>query len=261
MNRLLTIGFINVGLWKLNEGADLKYFLISNHQTKNILYAFVSNGIIKYIGKTIMPLTMRMKGYQNPGPSQSTNIRVNKEISNLLSTGQPVDIFILVDNGLLKYGNFRINLAAGLEDTLINEIGPSWNYAGKNKIEEDKVSKQENLTTIQNQLSYSAPISDTFEISLGKAYYNMGFFNVKQAYSEMFGADKSIIEIQLGENPENTIKAYINRTAQQNGTPRIMGGKTLADWIKSNFKLNEILIVDILTPVLIKLHESRKVNE
>jgi len=258
MNRLLSVGFINAGHWKLNEGKSLKYHLISHHQTKNILYAFVSNGIIKYVGKTIMSLARRMYGYQNPGPSQSTNIRVNKEITNLLSTDQPVDIFILVDNGLLKYGDFRINLAAGLEDTLIYEKNPEWNFSGKSKIEEDKESKHGTLNLNRTQISDIPPISDTFEISLGKAYYTQGFFNVKQAYSEKFGTDKSVIEIQLGENPENLIKGYINRTANSNGTPRIMGGKTLSYWIKSKFKQNEMLLVSILSPVSMKLNERIK---
>jgi hypothetical protein len=118
MNRLLNIGFINVGHWNLTNDS-IKYNLTTHQTTTKVLYSFVSNGIIKYVGKTIMQLTKRMYGYQNPGPSQLTNVRVNRKIKDILSSGEPLDIFILVDNGLLKYGDFRINLAAGLEDTLI----------------------------------------------------------------------------------------------------------------------------------------------
>jgi hypothetical protein len=51
MNRLLNIGFISVGHWTLKDNI-LKYNLVSHHTTKNILYSFISNGDIKYIGKT-----------------------------------------------------------------------------------------------------------------------------------------------------------------------------------------------------------------
>ena len=130
MDRLLNIGFTNIGYWALNN-ENIKYNLTSDETTKNILYCFVSNNNINYIGKTTKVLAKRMRGYQNPGPSQSTNIRVSQKIKELLLKNQPVDIFILVDNGILKHGNFEISLAAGLEDTLINHIKPEWNYLGK----------------------------------------------------------------------------------------------------------------------------------
>lgn len=108
--------------------------------------------MVRYIGKTTMELTKRMYGYQNPGLSQTTNIRINKKIKELLQSDQPVDIFILVDNGLLKYGDFEINLAAGLEDTLIYQICPEWNFSGKNKLEVDKESDSEKLIVNKNKL-------------------------------------------------------------------------------------------------------------
>jgi len=40
---------------------------------------------------------------------------------------QEVDILAFADNGLLRYANFHINLAAGLEDGLIAELNPEWN--------------------------------------------------------------------------------------------------------------------------------------
>ncbi|NBB22363.1 GIY-YIG nuclease family protein [Runella sp. CRIBMP] len=257
MNRLLNIGFINVGHWTFNNNI-LRYYLTSHQATRNILYSFVSNGVIKYIGKTTMELTRRMYGYQTPGPSQTTNIRVNGKIKELLQTDQPVDIFILVDNGLLKYGDFKINLAAGLEDTLIYEISPEWNFSGKNKLEVEKESDSENLIIVNNPLEIKNQINKTFEVKLGKAYYNQGFFNVSQNHSENFGADKALIEIQLGDNSKNVIQGYINRTANKNGTPRIMGGITLSNWIKKNYKQDDILIVNILTNVSIKLNEKGK---
>ncbi len=255
MDRLLKIGFINVGHWKLNND-KIRYYLASHNLEKNVLYCFVTNGEIKYIGKTTMILSKRMYGYQNPNPSQTTNFRVNLLIKETLENNNPVDIFILTDNGLLKYGDFKINLSAGLEDTLIYEINPIWNFSGKNKLEEDKNSDMEIITEIELNNLTEKMSNISFNIELGKTYYNQGFFNVKTEFSELLGTDKEIIEIQLGDKSENIIKGYINRTANDNGTPRIMGGKTLTDWIKKSFKLGEIMNVEILSSVAIKINKK-----
>ena len=257
MNRLLKIGFVNVGHWTLTNNI-LQYHLVTNQTSRNVLYTFVSNGEIKYIGKTTMELTKRMYGYKQPGPSQTTNIRVNEKIINLLRDEKPVDIFILADNGLLKYGDFKINLSAGLEDTLIYEISPDWNYSGKSKLIEEKESDNEKLIIINTKMETENQLRETIAIKLGIAYYNQGFFNISQQYSEKIGADKAILNLQLGNDSTNIIEGYINRTANTNGTPRIMGGKTLTDWIQKNYEQNDIMKVDILTELLMKLNEKVK---
>lgn len=255
MNRLLNIGFIPAGHWTL-AGNSIRYNLTSHHTTKNILYSFISNGEIKYIGKTTMQLSQRMYGYQNPGPSQSTNIRVNAAIKNLLENSSPVDIFILTDNGLLSYGNFRINLAAGLEDTLIYDISPEWNLSGRNIITTDSNSEQLELTTNPLIADTFTTATTTIDILLGQTYYSQGFFNVGREHSQLFGSNNSTIEIQLGRKPTKTIQGYINRTANNNRTPRIMGGKELREWIKRIFKVNDTMKVDIISPISIRLYDK-----
>jgi len=37
-----------------------------------------------------------------------------------------------------------------------------------------------------------------FNITLGLAYYNQGFINIKQRYNEYFGQNNSIITVYLG---------------------------------------------------------------
>lgn len=71
-----------------------------------------------------------MQGYKRPGPSQTTNVRGHQRIKELLAAGQTVSIWALPDNGLLRYGGFHVNLAAGLEDSIINELRPVWNMTG-----------------------------------------------------------------------------------------------------------------------------------
>lgn len=127
--RLINIGFRSVGKWVLTE-AKPTYILNSESTSKNILYAFVSNTEVLYIGKTTQMLKKRMYGYQNPGVTQSTNIKGNRLLVDLLASGDTVDIYALPDGGLLHFGDFHINLAAGLEDSLIGKLQPKWNGCG-----------------------------------------------------------------------------------------------------------------------------------
>jgi len=127
--RLLNIGFRVVGQWH-QEDAKPKYALHSESDSRNVLYAFVSGTEVLYVGKTTQPLKKRMYGYQNPGPTQYTNIKGNKLISEILLSGGGIEIFALPDNGLLHFGDFHINLAAGLEDSLIAKLKPKWNGCG-----------------------------------------------------------------------------------------------------------------------------------
>lgn len=251
MNSLINIGFSQVGYWTLTNPDTIAYTLNSNHNTRNVLYAFISNGKIKYIGKTTQTLDKRMYGYQNPGLSQSTNIRVNGEIKKLLKQNNLVDIFILADNGLLSFGGFRINLAAGLEDTLINKLNPKWNMSGKTKIQEDKESEDPNLTG-EVKTKDNIKTLDSFDIILGQIYLRQGFINVPVSHSNLLAGDTTTIELVLGDNNE-IIHGYINRRANKGGNPRIIGGVPLRDWFQKNFKKDETLRVTIVSPISIRL--------
>jgi len=45
---------------------------------------------------------------------------------------------VLADHGLLHYGGFHVNLAAGLEDSLIRDLNPPWN-GGKKESRNEKL--------------------------------------------------------------------------------------------------------------------------
>jgi len=130
MNRLFNMGFRSVGLWRIDEGRlilDLKECALST----NVLYAFIMDDEVVYIGKTIQKLKQRLRGYATPGPTQSTNIKGNRLITEALNGGRCVDIFALPDTGLLTFGGFHLNLSAGLEDSLVSTLKPRWNTTGK----------------------------------------------------------------------------------------------------------------------------------
>ncbi len=126
MKSLVDIGFRKVGEWKmLSESISPNIFDLAN--ATNILYAFIADGEVLYVGKTAQTLQKRLYGYQNPGPSQKTNIKVNPLLRELLVQDKSVDIYAFPDDGLWYIGDFHLNLAAGLEDGIISILKPKWN--------------------------------------------------------------------------------------------------------------------------------------
>ena len=123
---LLEFDFENVGEW-LFEGSSLQFRLSQHSNEQNILYAFVAQEEVKYIGKSNQTLAGRMNGYKNPGPTQSTNINNNTRIIELLHKGIAVQILAFVQKEEMLYRGVPINRAAGLEDNLIARIRPPWN--------------------------------------------------------------------------------------------------------------------------------------
>ncbi len=123
---LLKLGFEEVGMWVLN-GNSVQFQLTKNENERNILYAFIVQGNVNYIGKSTMTLGGRMNGYRNPNLSQITNINNNARIKELLQKGTPVKIYALVPKEEILYKGFPLNIAAGLEDNLLARIRPPWN--------------------------------------------------------------------------------------------------------------------------------------
>ena len=127
LNRLAAIGLVRVGRWVLrNEDPTIELHL-GQDPPMNALYAFVADGNVKYVGKTTRGLERRLYGYVNPGPTQSTNIRVRARIADALQAGSQVEVHAWFDSGLHQVGEFRVNMAAGLEDDLVKQLRPEWN--------------------------------------------------------------------------------------------------------------------------------------
>ena len=248
MNRLLEIGFVPAGHWIL-ENDKLKCELTRHSTQKNILYAFVCDGQVKYVGKTIRALAVRMSGYKTPGKTQTTNINNHRRIKELLSLRVAVEILALPDSGLLHYGQFHLNLAAALEDAIIRVIDPEWNGGAT----EGKVSLPE-LPIPESEPP--APTIASFSFTLQPTYYRTGFFNVGIASQKFLGADGETIELFLG-NGDQPILGSINRRANMNGTPRIMGGTGLRNWFNTNASEMDSVSVEVLSPTAIRL----RVNE
>ena len=131
LTRLEDIGFVSAGAWILDQGSIA--IDCGEHATAtNVLYAIVVDGEVAYVGKTVQKLCKRVQQYRTPGRTQYTNIRNRHEIITALTAGREVVLYVLPDNGLMHYGDFHINLAAGLEDDIIRELSPIWN-GGQNE--------------------------------------------------------------------------------------------------------------------------------
>ena len=68
-----------------------------------------------------------------------------------------------------------------------------------------------------------------FILVLHNTYRKTGFFNVSVDFERYFGFDGSDIDIYIG-NTDSHFIGKINRTANKNKTPRIMGKVPLKRW-------------------------------
>ena len=58
------------------------------------------------------------------------NLKAHQLIRDALTEQSTILIYAFVDPGQLRHGEFKVNLAAGLEDDLIATLKPEWNKAG-----------------------------------------------------------------------------------------------------------------------------------
>lgn len=114
------VGFRKVGEWLLEKG-EPSYRVSHHYESANILYAFIHQGELVYLGKTGLPLEKHLWDFTYKGSKQGELIR------KALLERNPVEIYALPDNGLLYFGGFQVNLADGLYDSMVSELRPAWN--------------------------------------------------------------------------------------------------------------------------------------
>ena len=129
LEMLLQLGFEQTGEWQLRF--DQIYFHLERHgNERNILYAFVVDETIMYIGKSTQTLSQRMNGYKNPGSTQNTNIGNHAHIRRILEEKGRIMIYVFVQKEDVVYRGVKVNLSAGLEDNLNILLKPSWKNLG-----------------------------------------------------------------------------------------------------------------------------------
>jgi hypothetical protein len=276
MHRLLRIGFQSVGYWEPHPAKtdNLMYALRTAAPHPHTLYAFVMDGEVKYVGKTTRTLAARMEDYMR-GPNEhprshkksvpspkapSTNARVGRSILEALRQGSMVEIYALPDVELHHYGDFHLNLAAGLEDSIIAVLDPEWNGGKKTRPDgiEVPVEAEPAPVAVLQPATVSSALPSSGQVvmvRMGPTYWDKGFFNIGVEGNDAIGADGQTIELYCGNAPEPLLGS-INRRANLNQTPRIFGGKRLRDWVQGNFARDAMMRVEVLTPTAIRLSQA-----
>ena len=82
-------------------------------------------------------------------------------------------------------------------------------------------------------------------LKLEKTYYNQGFFNIPRKFDHLVGDEGPMTLVILGGDQ---IEANVNRSANQNRTPRIMGRTALRDWFQRKYSEGDTVPVRFDTP-------------
>ncbi len=126
LSDIIDIGFRPIGHW-YEERGKLKFNQRKMQENSPAMYSFVAGERVMYVGETSQTLAKRLYFYANPGLTQSTNIRLNAILLRSLLEGSPVEIFGYYCVVPTKVGIFDLDMAAGLEDAIIQKLQPHWN--------------------------------------------------------------------------------------------------------------------------------------
>ena len=108
------------------------------------------------------------------------------------------------------------------------------------------------LRTPKKKLTSKAP-NPTYTLTLHKTYYNQGFFNLGVDISALIRATSGPATLLLGPN-KTAFDVRVNREANANGTPRIMGGAHVRNWLQDNFDEKAEVTVEVISPETLWLH-------
>jgi len=146
------LGFNKIGEWYIDAAKNIIDYKIDNDWKKNrgILYAYVMNDEIKYIGKSMNNIGSRLTEYKNKmntyypknmiGSSKKLhylynaiiNSRIDFEAFQLDTT--KVEIFGFKPSKEIHYNDeIKLDIPHGLEYPLIMKFSPEWNTVGKEK--------------------------------------------------------------------------------------------------------------------------------
>jgi len=250
MKKLLEIGFIKVGEWSLGNG--FHHTITTRLNQRNLLYSFTCDSSLLYIGKTTDTLKSRMNGYKNAGSSQKTNIRVKGKIIEILQKKKIVDIYVLIDNAGLKYKQYQISLAGGLEDNLIARLRPKWNFIGNNQIKVQDMPVEGRNILIEN-IHAEYKFFNIVVVKMSKTYWHRGYINLSIKDSFFLSKEPINVTLLLGENADFCITGRFI-FATKNKQPRILGNNSLKDWFQNKYEIGDMIKVDIIQPNLFRIN-------
>jgi hypothetical protein len=266
MDKLLNLGFRESARAEIINN-QFQITISRNEYSRNILYVFViksgddiSNWHIRYIGHSRKSFRNRMYGYQQ-GNGQAVNNRIHIEMRERCINGEEVIVYCLPDLFNMQLHDLHIDVAAGLEYSLINYYvtynveynhpslqniagNPNYNLQGIPNVNQVLVAdrNEEEQEYLNNQVHPgNLPVIDSFNQVLGVTYWNHPFINIPTQLSNYFGETGETVEISVFVNETRTLlfTATINREANTNNSPRLYmpgdDGHNFQDWKRSNF--------------------------
>jgi hypothetical protein len=124
---LRTGEFRRIGHWSLGKNASLT--IVGTAPAERGVYAFSMEGVVQYVGVASSNLAKRLYFYSRPGATQVTNLRLNKPLREVLSSGAEIDIYVAPPADLQWHG-WAISGPEGLEAALIRRYHLPWNKRG-----------------------------------------------------------------------------------------------------------------------------------
>lgn len=128
---LIGIGLEEAASWKLTTGG-LKTLGDKAARWRwltarpGALYALCSGDKVLHIERSATTLSKRFAAL-----GDAADASLHQAIRKILATGKEVSILVLADQPTISWGPFAINLAAGLEDSLIKAFRPPWNKSNR----------------------------------------------------------------------------------------------------------------------------------
>ena len=262
--RLVELGFEPAATWHLaGEWLGYRYVegagdrMASRFAVSNALYAFCDGNHVLYIGKTSQTLRKRLAGYCKPGSTQSTNRKCHALIKDAINAGKVIEVLAFAPPEDLMFRGFAINLAGGLEDTLIGHFAPPWN-GGSKAVKVTESAEREAGQLAQDRVMDDALAEQPVEIArftipLTPTYFSKGIINPGQAVSVFFGEADSLLTVLFSDGTP-AVTTRIDRRANTNGSVRLVGGnQAVARWFRRHFRPGDVVTARILGPYLIEL--------
>ena len=98
-----------------------------------------------------------------------------------------------------------------------------------------------------------------FQLTLHPTYFNQGFFNVLTDFDRYIRPDEGRVTLVLG-NQFQEVEARVDRSANLNGTARVMGGARLRRWFQTHYREMDVVPVRFEAPDRLVLGRSRKTS-
>lgn len=126
-SKLLDAGFIRIGEW---TSVSAEVFALDTAAPREPgVYAFVVDGVIRYIGLTQRGLRGRMAHYVRGHSRQRTSARIKGRILAALAAGSRIEVLVATPEPT-AWNGLPVLTAPGLEAGLIRLVQPEWNMQG-----------------------------------------------------------------------------------------------------------------------------------